>query len=1483
MRIVPILLHFLLSGSLLHGQCPGFTETRTTPNCIPNCELCSGGRITINLRGGDLPHNGKVDFYADETPGFNPYNGQGVKIGSSNITTPNPKCRICPSTLGFMIDACGTEAKNEFIVVWTGSGLNTSDFNFDFATQNNTGGGGNADIGPGGCGITTGNPGLINGCTATAVGANFNLPPNAIWIVFTSQNASTSYDCSTVCGLTCKIFVSASTCDRTIGAFSNFDASPGNRTQVMTITGCSCSTTASYTIPGSLTGNGDFWAEGSIVNNGCATPSMSAPAYIPATSTIEPFNFTIPASWCDKTYEIVGIPDPKPEMTCCMEEFTERISVTVRCPKAFAATLESCETSNGQSLFNLQDADADVLGGSNGSVLYYRDMAGTMSIASPYLSGNGTIYAKIVDGICSSALVPVTLKVLLLPIAKPAALEFCDDGSGSATFDLSLAENTIKNGNASSTVRFYEDFNKTLPISSPYLSSTTVIFATIFNGECESAPVTVNLSVLPVPKADSAIAIACPEADGKAEFRLTDLIILISGGQSGVTVRFFEDDLGLRPITPPYRSSGDTLYAIVSNAKCNSETAKIYLQVSQLNSKSSLEARQCDPLFELKAQDSLFKQSDSSIVVQWFADSSLQTSLMRPVLISGRDTVYAQLKKDSCISRPIPVYLEAVSRPQAYATDLQVCSDTSGASWFDLSTIRDSINLGSGKHVVFSRDSSLSDTLNQLLYRSSGDTLYASVLDGSCSSLPVRILLRSVPAPYFYTPSDTVLCQSYSLPPLNGLRLSPNAAYYTGPNQQGMKLNPGDSLQSGLHRIFIYDERNSCIAQEQFTVDVRTGPKAGTDQQLSLCEGSPIDLRQYLNQADSGGVFIDRDGSGSLTGNIFQSAGHNGKAFRFDYILAGDAYCPGDTATIQIQVVQQVFAGLDTSHRVCEQDLVDLQSLLRKFDAGGLFYDPQNTGALSNNIWDSRISGPGSYTIQYQVGDGITCPKDLADIRLEVQAGIDIVDIGNQISCDSFILPAITGKNTAGRCGYYSQPNGMGSSFQPGDTIRNNMRIYVYGSESGYCSDEESFFIAIKFTPSYRNDYSLCEGDSIQINGEWFPSIPKVYWQRLPGAGSNGCDSLYGIVLIVNPSPDSIYQRTLCPGEFITVNNTRYDENRPNGTEILKGQSMYGCDSSVHIRLNFLPAISSDFQATLCPGEFVIVNGNRYDENKSVGTEIIKNASTNGCDSSVRVQLNFHRQAEFTYRGQICPEDSLRFGSVVVHQAQAVYIDTLKGMATNGCDSLVDIQVNFYPLAQGTMAMDLCAQDYLDINGQRYDQSRPTGTEILKNASQHGCDSVLDVRLQFIPSVYSQYRAALCENDSVRIHGKWYSKNQLNGIDTLFGGATGGCDSIVDIGFQLLPVVSQVLRDTLCPGASLIVNGRIYNAQYTSGREIFTNFFGCDSILDVNIEFSNLDIQYPRELILDPGQSKIIQLVPGFQPVQVQWTPSTGLSCSDCL
>jgi gliding motility-associated-like protein len=1485
LRIKIILFCFLAFGQLL-AQCPQITQTTVNPNCIPSCELCSGEKFTITLQGGDLPHNGKVDYYADVNPGFNPYAGQGTKIGSANIVTPNPKCRVCPVLLGFMIDACGTEAKNEFMVIWTGSGFNTSDFNFDYAPQNNTGGAPNADIGPGGCGITNGNAGLVGGCSATSVGSNFDLPPNAIWIVFTSVTAFTNYDFSTACALSCKVFVSSSTCDRVIGAFSNFDATPGSRTQVMTITGCACSTVAMYDVPGSLTGNGDFWAEGSIVNNGCATPGLSSPNYTPATSTVDPFMYTIPPAWCDKSYEIVGILNPKPDVNCCMEVFTERFTVNVKCPKANPAIIEMCETNNGQSIFTLEDANTDVLAGSNGTVTYYKDMAGTMIITSPYLSGNATIYAKVTDGKCSSTIVPVTLKVLLLPVAKAASAELCDDGSGFATFDLTKLEQTIKNGFGGTMVKFFQDINKTIPVNSPFTTSSTTIYATIADFKCESKPVAIVLTVNKKPEAFETSASACPEGDGKATFRLIDLIQIITNNQPGTNVKFYEDDLLTKEITPPYRTASDTIFAVVTNAKCSSEPVAIILMVSSLNKTPLVIDKNCDDgngtaKFDLLNVIKILQGADTTISIKWYADSVQSNQIIPPVYITGKDTIYAFLFKDSCTSKHIPIILEAIKRPKAKAYDWFICSADKDSLIFDLRTIRDSINQNSGLAVVFSKDSLLTKLVSSSYY-TSGDTLYAATLDGSCASIPVKIILKVFKSPLFDTLQDQINCQEYVLPPLTGKNLSPFASYYSSTGTKGIKWSAGDTINRSS-MIYVYDSISQCIAQDSFYVDIIRKPQAGSDQSISVCEGSLVNLMSYLTNADAGGIFEDTDASGSLMDSIFNASSHNGKTFRFQYLVNANSYCPGDTAIISVQVVKELSAGRDTSITICENEILDLFTLLPSADAGGQFRE-LTTSALNQQFWDAKKAGPGVYKIYYTIGDSIICPKKTTTLDITVEAAIDINPRVNQIHCEYYILPSITGKNIPGDAAYYSQMNGQGIKYNPGDTIFSNTGLYMYGNQSGFCPDEEYFFIVIKpviFGSTVSAPY--CMGDSVLIGKNYYSFNRPIGIERYGILASNGCDSVYRAVgLLSFPSSGDLFE-IKCANEFILINGKRYDINNPTGIEVLKSGNMYGCDSTININLIFQPLSQFDYTDQICTNEQLIINGKIYDSNNLNGSDTIINGSVNGCDSIIHVKLTSIPVSKFTFRNTICLNDTITLGNLSFHKNNSALLDTLQGLSFNGCDSIRDIQIQFFPEVIGSINQTLCENDFLIINNTRYDINNPTGTEILKNAAASSCDSTVQIALNFKNSVSSNYNASFCENKSIVINGKLYDKNKLSGVDTLKGLATGGCDSIVIIQLQTLANKQTIYRDTLCPNDFIIINGKRYNASTPSGTEYITASNGCDSIVSIDLRFSNLDVSYPKELFLTPGQSQILQIIPAFVPASILWSPSTGLSCTDCL
>ncbi|MBK7811549.1 MAG: hypothetical protein IPI50_09960 [Saprospiraceae bacterium] len=522
LRIFYILFLIYVFSDTAVSQCPEITETRVLPDCIPSCEVCENDVLNIQLRGADLPNGGKIDYYFSDVSGFNPYNSQGTKIGSANINTPGGNCRICPELVGFIIDACGSEANNEFMVIWTGSGFNTSSFSFDFDANNNVGAG-NGDMGST-CPIAPGPAGMVS-CMATSVGSGYNLPGNAFWIIFTSSNPTYAYDFSSVCGFGLKVFVSKNSCSRTAGAFSNV-TSTGIRTQSMSISGCSCGSSVSYdTDDPSLMGEGDAWA-GGITNGGCAASISGAGNYTPAISTIDPFSYPIPKSWCGKTYEIVGIVNPKPDPMCCSEIFTERFEVSVKCPTAVGTNDEVCEEANGQSTFNLEDYESSILGpGGQGTVEWFRNPNGTSPITSPFTTGSITIYARVLEGKCKSDLVPVILKVNPLPIVNAAKMDLCGDRFGGANFRISDLVNTIAGNNSSLRVKFFEDPELTIEISSPYYSSTTIVYAITINDHCESKPVEIKLNILPGAPAFPSRDTICDLGDSTGIFYLKNWIV----------------------------------------------------------------------------------------------------------------------------------------------------------------------------------------------------------------------------------------------------------------------------------------------------------------------------------------------------------------------------------------------------------------------------------------------------------------------------------------------------------------------------------------------------------------------------------------------------------------------------------------------------------------------------------------------------------------------------------------------------------------------------------------------------------------------------------------------------------------------------------------------------------------------------------------------------------------------------------------------
>jgi gliding motility-associated-like protein len=192
----------------------------------------------------------------------------------------------CPQIEAIMVDACGTEQLNEFVIINSGGGFNTSDIQLSYDVNNNIISQQNNDINidinnfasdPTPCGLQPGNPAAFTGCTnIIPVGPGVDIPANAIVVLQNSAGSTGStYNFSTLCGAGQCIYVIASSCTRTAGGFSNGGAG-GVRTTIFEIAG-GCMQTIMYNQASIAGGNGAYYLplSNTYGNGGCAVPPSS--------------------------------------------------------------------------------------------------------------------------------------------------------------------------------------------------------------------------------------------------------------------------------------------------------------------------------------------------------------------------------------------------------------------------------------------------------------------------------------------------------------------------------------------------------------------------------------------------------------------------------------------------------------------------------------------------------------------------------------------------------------------------------------------------------------------------------------------------------------------------------------------------------------------------------------------------------------------------------------------------------------------------------------------------------------------------------------------------------------------------------------------------------------------------------------------------------------------------------------------------------
>lgn len=333
--------------------------------------------------------------------------------------------------------------------------------------------------------------------------------------------------------------------------------------------------------------------------------------------------------------------------------------------------------------------------------------------------------------------------------------------------------------------------------------------------------------------------------------------------------------------------------------------------------------------------------------------------------------------------------------------------------------------------------------------------------------------------------------------------------------------------------------------------------------------------------------------------------------------------------------------------------------------------------------------------------------------------------------------------------------------------------------------------VNVKPTSSGSVTETICEGDSIEINGTYYN--PGNWIDTLYGDAENGCDSMLFIEVITYEPVIEYVLYTGCEGDgySVTVNGATYTEANPIGIEIL--ETINGCDSTIIIELEYLPATFGTITYEGCEGDGyeVDINGVVYDEFNPNGTEVI--TGSNGCDSIITINFIFH---PVTYSNEVyigCEGDGyfVIVDSIRYDESNPMGADTMTN--SNGCDSIINITLVFNPPARDTISYNGCMGDgySIEVLGYTFDESNPTGTFTI--IPPEGCDSIITVDLHFLDCVGTLQLIGdqLCVSDTAE-HYQWFTCDGALLPDTT------QCITVVDSGCVCVILTQGSDIDTIC-------------------------------------------------------------------------------------
>lgn len=244
--------------------------------------------------------------------------------------------------------------------------------------------------------------------------------------------------------------------------------------------------------------------------------------------------------------------------------------------------------------------------------------------------------------------------------------------------------------------------------------------------------------------------------------------------------------------------------------------------------------------------------------------------------------------------------------------------------------------------------------------------------------------------------------------------------------------------------------------------------------------------------------------------------------------------------------------------------------------------------------------------------------------------------------------------------------------------------------------------------------------------------------------------------------------------------------NSPNGnsytdsgtyTEVLENE--FGCDSLVKINLSIYEPSYNFMFASAC-SSYVSPSGNHTWTSSGSYFDTLDNM--NGCDSIITINLTITNGFTSYDTRTECESYTWIDGNTYTSSNNtATY--TIVGGASNGCDSLITLNLTIVHPVTGIDSRTEC-NSYTWIDGNTYTSDNNSATYTIAGGASNGCDSIVSLDLTLVNSSTGTDTRTEC-NSYTWIDGNTYTSSNNTATYNIIGGASNGCDSLVTLDLTL--------------------------------------------------------------------------------------------------